>query len=120
MGQSVGAIVASSYREARAAAALVAISYDAETPIISIADAKEKGSFLDYAHHVDKLNVGDVEAAFAAAKNVTEGCVRQNGQHAFYMEKQGPLCLSAPAPLCCPVHATPVCPHSGLCPPGRA
>lgn len=89
-GQALGVVLGSSFREARAAAKLVRVTYEAAVPIVSVDDAIAAGSYLEDANHVGKFNVGDVDAVLAAADDdhKVRGVVRQNGQHAFYMEKQ--------------------------------
>ena len=66
-GQPIALVVADSFEQARAAAALVRASYDRKTPILSLHDpAQTPGTPHDDSAAADSA-VGQFEAAFAAA-----------------------------------------------------
>ncbi len=90
-GQSIFAVAASNIDEARAAAAQAKIDYEDLTPLISVDDAMEAGSFVlpDY-----KMALGDSKSALAGADNRVSGRFRVGGQDHFYLE--GMIALAVP------------------------
>lgn len=89
VGQPIGVIIAETEDIARRASALVQVQYETLEPILSIADAVEKGSF--YELYQNQIVRGDVESAFKAADHVIEGHLKIGGQEHFYFEPQTSL-----------------------------
>ena len=80
VGERVGMVVAESEAAARAAAKLVDVVYEessapSKKPILSIAEAVERGSFYDVTADIGPTTKvhGDPDAAFAAAPHVLRG-----------------------------------------------
>ncbi len=90
-GQSTFAVAASTIDEARAAADLAKIDYEDLTPLISVDDAMEAGSFVlpDY-----KMTLGDSKSALNGADHRLSGRFRVGGQDHFYLE--GMIALAVP------------------------
>ena len=82
-GQLIALVVGHSIQECRAAAALVEVEYEPLQPIIGIAQAVEKESWLTDPH---TLRRGDCEAALAAAPHRLEEEFESGGQEHFYLE----------------------------------
>ena len=90
-GQSILAVAAKTIDQARAAAELAKIDYEDLTPLISVDDAMEAGSFVlpDY-----KMALGDSREALGSAENRVSGRFRVGGQDHFYLE--GMIALAVP------------------------
>ncbi|KAG1715086.1 Xanthine dehydrogenase [Nymphon striatum] len=91
LGQPVFVVIAQSHLLARRAARLAKISYDKQTPILSIEDALAADSrFEDGPRIYEK---GDAETAIAAAPHRISGQIEMGGQEHFYLEGQASLAL---------------------------
>ncbi len=84
-GQCVFAIVAETYVQARAAAAIEAVEYEDLDPILSIDQAMAAKSFLCEPRLLER---GDSVAALKSATHFLEGRVCCGGQEHFYLEPQ--------------------------------
>ena len=84
-GEAVFAVVASSHRLARAAAALGQVEIDPEAPTLSIEQAIQTAAFVSDEQLMTR---GDVEAGLRDAPRVIKGTVRCGGQDHFYLEGQ--------------------------------
>ena len=91
LGQPIFLVVADTHLNARAAARLGKITYDAETPILSIEDALAVGARFEDAPRV--YTKGDVETALAGAPHRIQGQFNMGGQEHFYLEGQAALAL---------------------------
>ncbi|KAF2666796.1 xanthine dehydrogenase [Microthyrium microscopicum] len=92
-GQPIGVIVASTAKQAEAAARAVKIEYEELPAIYTIEEAIEKESFFDHYHYIKN---GDVEDAFKTADHVFTGISRMGAQEHFYLETQA--CVVIPKP----------------------
>ncbi len=91
MGQPVFLVVARSHLIARKGATLGKVTYDEQTPILSMDEALAADSrFEDGPRIYEK---GDAEAAIAAAPHVIEGLFEIGGQEHFYLEGQAAMAL---------------------------
>ncbi len=91
VGQAIFAVVARSHLEARKAARMAQITYDEETPILTIDQALAADSrFEDGPRIYEK---GDAAAAIAAAPRRVEGTFEIGGQEHFYLEGQAALAV---------------------------
>ncbi|WP_412505248.1 xanthine dehydrogenase molybdopterin binding subunit [Roseovarius sp. SYSU LYC5161] len=90
-GQPLFLVVADSHLAARKAARLGEVSYDEETPVLTIADALAKGSRFEEGPRV--YAKGDVDAALAQAPHRLSGRIEMGGQEHFYLEGQAALAL---------------------------
>jgi xanthine dehydrogenase/oxidase len=81
--QGIGVVVADTLAQARRAAKLVNVEYDAEPAIFTIDEAIEAGSFHSYNHTITS---GDVDAAIASADHVVVGELTVGGQEHWYTE----------------------------------
>ncbi|XP_075385065.1 aldehyde oxidase 3-like [Tenrec ecaudatus] len=89
VGQVVCTVAADSYAHAKQATQKVKIEYeDVEPVIVSIQDAIKHRSFIGPE---EKLEQGNVEAAFQSVDQIIEGEVHFGGQEHFYMETQSVL-----------------------------
>ena len=101
VGERVGMIVAESEAAARAAVKLVEVLYEKPLskdpkPILSIAEAVERGSFYDVTGDIGPTTKvhGDPDAAFAAAPYVLRGAkVSMPSQAHLYMETQAAVAV---------------------------
>lgn len=84
-GQAVFGVVARSYVQARAAAALPAVEYEELEPILDSDHALKARSFLCQPR---KLRRGDFTPAYDAAPHKLEGRITCGGQEHFYLEPQ--------------------------------
>lgn len=85
VGQLVGVVVGDSEEIAKRAAKLVQVDYEIDQqPILSIADAVQKQSFLGPA--MLHIHSGDVTKAFADCDRIVEGEISIGGQEHFYFE----------------------------------
>ena len=89
-GEAVFAVLALSYREARAAARLAHISIAVEVPRVTVDDALKVG---DEISDRQEMTRGDWRHALAHAPHVTNGVLRIGGQDHFYLEGQASLAL---------------------------
>jgi len=96
-GQQLALVVAKSYRQAKAAAALVKVTIEGKnvgaitTLEQAIACDSKLGELLGCP--VTEYALGDVEAALEGADRVIEGETHVIGQHAFPMEKQSSIAI---------------------------
>lgn len=91
VGQPVFLVVARSHLIARKGATLGKVTYDEQTPILSMDEALAADSrFEDGPRIYEK---GDAEAAIAAAPHVIEGLFEIGGQEHFYLEGQAAMAL---------------------------
>ncbi|KAF2808942.1 xanthine dehydrogenase [Mytilinidion resinicola] len=84
-GQPIGIILASSAKQAEAAARAVKVEYEDLPAIFTIEEAIEKESYFEHFRYIIK---GDTEKAFAEADHVFTGIARMGGQEHFYLETQ--------------------------------
>ncbi|HSG89190.1 MAG TPA: xanthine dehydrogenase molybdopterin binding subunit [Pseudomonadales bacterium] len=85
LGQPLFAVAARSWREARQAAALAKVEYEARTPILDPETAWAEGSLVLPARD---FVLGDADAALAAAPHAGAFTLRIGGQEHFYLEGQ--------------------------------
>ncbi len=91
VGQPVFLVVAKSHLIARKGATLGNVTYDEQTPILSMDEALAADSrFEDGPRIYEK---GDAEAAIAGAPRVVEGLFEIGGQEHFYLEGQAAMAL---------------------------
>lgn len=90
-GQPIFAVVATTREQARRAARMAAVQYEAEQPHLSVADAVAGGGATVGAGLT--VQRGDAEAALAAAEHVIDGSISIGGQEHFYLEGQVALAL---------------------------
>ncbi|HUO21917.1 MAG TPA: xanthine dehydrogenase molybdopterin binding subunit [Caulobacteraceae bacterium] len=88
VGQSLFAVAAETLREARAAAALAVIDYEALPAALTIAQARAADLTLEPCQYMRR---GDAEAAIAAAPRRLSGRLAIGGQDHFYLEGQAAL-----------------------------
>ncbi len=91
IGQPIAVVAATSREVAATAAALVQVECEATTPILTIDEAIQRGSFLGPRRQIER---GQVDEAFATAKHRIEGVLYTNGQEQFYFESQA--CIAIP------------------------
>ncbi|WP_323785816.1 xanthine dehydrogenase molybdopterin binding subunit [Thalassovita sp.] len=91
LGQAIFLVVADSHHAARRAARRGEISYQEDTPILSIEDALAADSRFEEGPRVYAR--GDAAAAIAAAPRQVEGVLELGGQEHFYLEGQAALAL---------------------------
>jgi len=84
-GQPVVAIAAATLDQARAAAKLVKVEYEALEPVLSVEEAIRCQHFLTPPQIMTR---GDVEGALRSAKHRLSGELRCGGQDHFYLEGQ--------------------------------
>jgi xanthine dehydrogenase molybdopterin binding subunit/xanthine dehydrogenase small subunit len=82
-GQIVALVVGASLKECRLAAAMVEVEYEPLRPILGIAEAIARDSYLTEPH---ELRRGDCEKALAGAPRRLEGEFDSGGQEHFYLE----------------------------------
>lgn len=92
-GQPIALILATSASRAHEAARAVKIEYEVLPAVLSIEEAIEANSYLDFSKQIVK---GDTEKAFANSDYVFTGTVRMGGQEHFYLETNA--CLVVPKP----------------------
>ena len=90
-GQPIFLVIADSHLNARAAARLGDITYDAQTPILSIEDALAADARFEDGPRV--YAKGDVDSALGAAPQRLQGRIEMGGQEHFYLEGQAALAL---------------------------
>ncbi len=91
VGQPVFLVVARSHLAARKAARLGNVSYEPETPILSIEDALAANSRFEEGPRV--YAKGDVESGLSAGAHRIQGRIDIGGQEHFYLEGQAALAL---------------------------
>jgi xanthine dehydrogenase large subunit len=84
-GQPIAAIAAATLDQARAAAKLVAIEYEALPAVLSIDEALAKQS---YVSPVQTMQRGDLQSGFTDSAHRLHGEFRAGGQDHFYLEGQ--------------------------------
>jgi xanthine dehydrogenase large subunit len=89
-GQPLFAVAAPSLDVARRAAALADIEYEELMPVVTIADARAAGDFIDRA---EPMLMGDARLAIARAPLRIHGRRRVGGQDHFYLEGQTALAI---------------------------
>lgn len=92
-GQPIALILATSASRAHEAARAVKIEYEVLPAVLSIEEAIEANSYLEFSKQIVK---GDTEKAFANSDYVFTGTVRMGGQEHFYLETNA--CLVVPKP----------------------
>ena len=90
IGQSVFAVAAETIEQARRAARLARIGYRDLEPVLTVADAMAKGSFVLPPHSMRR---GDAARALAKASNRLQGRIEIGGQDHFYLEGQVSLAV---------------------------
>eukprot|EP00475_Leptophrys_vorax_P030213 TRINITY_DN4510_c0_g1_i3.p1 TRINITY_DN4510_c0_g1~~TRINITY_DN4510_c0_g1_i3.p1 ORF type:complete len:720 (-),score=209.85 TRINITY_DN4510_c0_g1_i3:77-2236(-) len=90
IGQPIGVIVATSYKIAQEASALVHVDYSEADAIVSIEDAIMKGSYQPSspAGGMQTVTRGDVDAGIKESQFVVSGSTLTASQQHFYMETQ--------------------------------
>jgi xanthine dehydrogenase large subunit len=91
IGQPVFLVVARSHLAARKAARLGEVSYDEETPILTIEQALAADSRFEEGPRV--YAKGDVEAGLSAGTHRIDGSMEIGGQEHFYLEGHAALAL---------------------------
>ncbi|KAI9708667.1 MAG: hypothetical protein M1820_003885 [Bogoriella megaspora] len=92
-GQPIGMILATSAKQAEAAAKVVKIEYEELPAILTIEEAILKQSYFDHYRYLKK---GNPEDAFKKSDHVFTGVARMGGQEHFYLETQA--CVAIPKP----------------------
>ncbi len=83
VGEPIAVVAAESRALMEQARRLVRVEYSPLEPVLSVARARETGSFIAAARTIER---GEVDAALARATHVTSGVVRIQGQDHFYLE----------------------------------
>ncbi len=91
VGQPIFLVVATTHLAARKAARLGQITYDEDTPILTIDEAMAANSRFEDGPRI--WNKGDVDAAIANAPRRLTGRIEMGGQEHFYLEGQAALAL---------------------------
>ena len=90
VGQSLFAVAAATVQQARAAAKLAVVAYEALPAIISISQAFAAKSYLEPPYVMQR---GDVEQALQASPHTLSGRIEIGGQEHFYLEGQAALAI---------------------------
>ena len=90
IGHPIVVIAAESRAAIRAAKAAIKVDIEELEPVFTIDEAKRRGLFIGKTMTIQR---GDVEAAFASAKNILEGTFINGGQDHFYLESQAALAV---------------------------
>ncbi len=85
VGEPVVIVAAETREVMEHARRLVRVRYEPLEPILTVSDARAKGSFIGSERTIAR---GDVDAALASAPHVLRGTVRIQGQDHFYLESQ--------------------------------
>lgn len=93
VGQPIGMIIATSAHIAELGSRAVKVEYEELPAILTIEEAIEAKSYLNYSNYVKKGNPEDV---FAKSDHVFTGEMRMGGQEHFYLETQA--CVVIPKP----------------------
>jgi len=88
IGQPIVVIAAESREAIRDAKKAIAIDIEELEPVFTIDEAKRRKQFIGPTRSIVR---GDVDAAFASAKNVLEGVFVNGGQDHFYLESQAAI-----------------------------
>ncbi|MEM9757474.1 MAG: molybdopterin cofactor-binding domain-containing protein, partial [Pseudomonadota bacterium] len=91
LGQPIFAVIAESHLAARHAAARGEISYDEETPILTVEEALAADSRFEEGPRI--YAKGDVETELSAAPHQVTGRLELGGQEHFYLEGQAALAV---------------------------
>ncbi|WP_380053699.1 xanthine dehydrogenase molybdopterin binding subunit [Falsihalocynthiibacter sp. SS001] len=91
IGQPIFLVVAKCHLLARKAARLGDITYNEETPILTVDEALAADSRFEDGPRI--YSTGDAEAALAAATHRVTGLIEIGGQEHFYLEGQAALAL---------------------------
>ena len=91
VGQPIFLVVAESHLAARKAARLGRLSYDEQTPLLTIDDALQADSRFEDGPRI--YAKGDVSAALDAAPHRVKGSIEIGGQEHFYLEGHAALAL---------------------------
>ncbi len=91
LGQPIFLVVAKSHLAARKAARLAKITYQEQTPILTIDQAMAAGSHFEDGPRI--WTKGDVDDALDQAPHRLEGRIVMGGQEHFYLEGQAALAL---------------------------
>lgn len=94
-GQSIFAVAATSIAEARAAAALATVEYEALVPIVTIDDAIAAKSLLEPPRTIQR---GDPAKVIAESRHVLSGSIDAGGQEHFYLEGMIAMALPGEGP----------------------
>ncbi|RSM04086.1 hypothetical protein CEP52_007031 [Fusarium oligoseptatum] len=94
-GQIIGLVYAETALQARAAADLVHVTYNALPSIITIDEAIKANSFFKHGKQLRKGDAveGSLEDAFSKCAHVFEGTTRMGGQEHFYLETNAALAI---------------------------
>lgn len=90
IGHPIVVVAAESRAAIRAAKAEIKVDIEELEPVFTIDEAKRRGLFIGKTMTIKR---GDVEAAFASAKNILEGTFVNGGQDHFYLESQAALAV---------------------------
>ena len=91
LGQPLFLVIAETHLAARKAARLGKVTYQEDTPILTIDDAIAADSRFEDGPRI--WTKGDVDAALAGAPNRVRGTIEMGGQEHFYLEGQAALAL---------------------------
>ncbi|MDX1780319.1 MAG: xanthine dehydrogenase molybdopterin binding subunit [Thalassovita sp.] len=91
LGQPLFLVIADGHLAARRAARLGAVSYEEDTPILTIDEALAADSRFEEGPRIYQR--GDAQAAIDAAPHPIEGVLELGGQDHFYLEGQAALAL---------------------------
>ncbi|PVA07143.1 xanthine dehydrogenase molybdopterin binding subunit [Thalassorhabdomicrobium marinisediminis] len=91
LGQPLFLVIADSHHNARNAARMGDVTYDEETPILSIEEAMAADARFEDGPRI--YTKGDVDAALTAAPHRLSGRFDMGGQEHFYLEGQAALAL---------------------------
>ncbi|WP_424987864.1 xanthine dehydrogenase molybdopterin binding subunit [Microbulbifer sp. S227A] len=91
VGQAIFLVIAQSHLAARKAARLGRMTYEEDTPLLSVDAAMEADSRFEEGPRI--YTKGDAAAAIADAPRVVEGSIEIGGQEHFYLEGQAALAV---------------------------
>ncbi len=91
LGQPLFLVVANSHLAARKAARLADVTFEEDTPILTIDEAMAAGSHFEDGPRI--WTKGDVEQALQMATHRVQGEITMGGQEHFYLEGQAALAL---------------------------
>jgi len=91
LGQPIFLVIAKSHIQARKAASRAKISYQQDSPILSIEDAITANSRFEEGPRI--WNRGDLKRGYEQATKIVEGSIEIGGQEHFYLEGQAALAL---------------------------
>jgi xanthine dehydrogenase large subunit len=90
IGHPIVVVAAESRALIRKAKAAIKLDIEELEPVFTIDEAKRRGSFIGKTMTIKR---GDVDSAFASAKNILEGTFINGGQDHFYLESQAALAV---------------------------